>query len=173
MNTNYPSNTIAILHVHHTSAFTEDIPYSEEEPFLRTLNEYLDLMGPMCVSAEVCDQSDLGLRYRVHTCYCDNLGQSAMPEKLWHIKSTLDKNIDKKLSALLRYERGEGLEHTFAAKLDMCEIDAGVRPELMDALSEESICEIVGAFYSALPSSYRKKEPLYIYPFPNSAGADC
>lgn len=151
----YPSGTIGVLRIHHTRAFTEPLVFSDEELFLKELWTCISEMGPLAVTAEVCDQNDLALRYKVYACVMSSAAYPAVPEKLWRISQTADKDILSKVDAIHRYEEAMAFEHP----ITVCTAEDGtsIHEELLNAFSEGQLSVIIDAFFQTVPAAYRTR----------------
>lgn len=149
----YPAGTIGVLRIHHTRAFTKPLVFSDEELFLKELETCISMMGPFAVTAEVCDQDDLALRYKVYACVMNSADCLPAPEKLWRISQTTDKDILSKVDAIHRYEEAMAFEHP----ITVCTAEDGtsIREELLNAFGEEQLSAIIDAFFWTVPAAYR------------------
>lgn len=152
---NASQSPIAILRIRHSNNFTEELAFNNADDFLRVLADTLDTHGIIGVAEVcVCDQNDLALRYRVHELIVGEHGVSAIPERYWRL-SLKDYTLMVKLERLMAFEEAEHIESRITQFIPDCELGAVIVEPLANRLSDETLLELVDAFYEALPASYR------------------
>lgn len=146
---------VAALRIRYSHVYTENIPFMTEDAFLNTLTDVLDTQGLNAVAAvNVFDESDLSLRYRVHEILVGEYGISAIPERYWRL-SLKDHAFMDKLESLMTFEEAERLENRVTQFIPDCERNAVIVESLASRLSDETLLELVDAFYEGMPASYR------------------
>ncbi len=149
------ASPVAILSIRHSGS-TENLTFTDADAFLQTLANVFYTHGLNGVAAaNVLDENDLGLRYRVHEILAGECGMFAIPERYWRLCVTKDYDLMHKIERLQAYEEAEKLTCRITQEMPCCERTAVITEPLANRLDDDALLAMVNAFYEAMPASFR------------------